>query len=188
MTLRAQRGLVSPVTAEPSGQVNPSEKSNRHTTACLGRRPLCTLVTQVGPSSNWINPTAWGSPQSYTHQLCPAPPPLDTPHRPKQVTRTQREKSNHSGEIHRAEHPALPLVTSACTLSRQQASAPPSNRRSRTFQGNPQSRTPCSAPVGLRSAHRRQVALQQGSPTPARSQTGSSPAARGPPAHPSSHH
>ena len=58
--------------------------------------------------------------------LCPAPPPLDTPHRPEQVTRRQREKSNHSGEIHRAEHPALPLVTSACTLSRQQASAPPS--------------------------------------------------------------
>ena len=94
--------------------------------------------------------------------LCPAPPPLDTPHRPEQVTRRQREKSNHSGEIHRAEHPALPLVTSACTLSRQQASAPPSNRRSRTFQGNPQSDPrPCSAPVGLRSATRRQVALQQ---------------------------
>ena len=108
MTLRAQRGLVSPVTAEPSGQVNPSEKSNRHTTACLGRRPLCTLVTQEGPSSNWINPTAWGSPQSYTHQLRPSPHPLDTPHRPKQVTRTQREKSNHSGEVHRATHTSSP--------------------------------------------------------------------------------
>ena len=94
--------------------------------------------------------------------LCPAPPPLDTQLRPEQVTRRQREKSNHSGEIHRAEHPALPLVISACTLSRQQASAPPSNRRSRTFQGNPQSDPrPCSAPVGLRSATRRQVALQQ---------------------------
>ena len=147
MTLRAQRGLVSPVTAEPSGQVNPSEKSNRHTTACLGWRPLCTLVTQEGPSSNWINPTAWGSPQSYTHQLRPSPPPLDTPHRPMQVTRRQPEKSNHSGEINRATHtssaphglrPHTESPASKCAAEQQDKSILPGKSTG----------TPQPAPVG----------------------------------------
>ena len=104
MTLRAQRGLTRQSPQSPRGQIDPSREIHRHTTACPGRRQLCTLVTQEGPSSNRRSPTDWGSPQSYTHQLRPAPPPLDTPHRPMQVTRRQPEKSNHSGEIHRATH------------------------------------------------------------------------------------
>ena len=190
MTLRAQRSLScqSPQ-SQGASQTFREVKQAHHSLPRLA--PTLHTGDSRGPSSNGRNPTTWGNPQSRTP--CSAPRRLRLTHHTgptKQVVHRQREKSNRSGEIHRAEHPALPLTTSACTQDQQgKQVCHQASRRIQTAQGNPQSDPrPCSAPFGLRSAQRHQVAPQQEKSNPGAKSNRLKSCRAGASSAPSSHH